>query len=134
MGVSVSVGTTISGFRLERLLGQGGMGVVYLAQEEALGRSVAVKLLAHELPEDEPFRNRFLSEARLAASLDHPSVVPIYQAGEHDGRLFIAMRYVEGEVLRACHGEAPLELDRALAVSRHSRRRLTRHTPWSRAP
>ena len=117
MGVSVTVGTTISGFRLERLLGQGGMGVVYLAQEEALGRSVAVKLLAHELSEDEPFRNRFLSEARLAASLDHPSVVPIYQAGEHDGRLFLAMRYVEGEDLaRLITREAPLELDRALAV------------------
>ena len=80
------IGTELAGYRIERLLGRGGMGVVYLAQDLTLERRVALKLLAPELAEDERFRERFLRESRLAASIDHPNVIPIYEAGESDGR------------------------------------------------
>jgi YVTN family beta-propeller protein len=110
------VGTELLGYRIERVLGRGGMGVVYLAHQLALERMVALKLLAPELAADEHFRERFLNESRLAASLDHPSIVTVIDAGEVDGRLYIAMRYVEGTDLRhRLESEAPLEP--GLAVS-----------------
>ncbi len=89
-------GAELAGYRIEALLGRGGMGVVYLAEQLRLKRRVALKLLAPELAADERFRERFLRESELAASLDHPNVVPIFDAGEADGLLYIAMRYVEG--------------------------------------
>jgi YVTN family beta-propeller protein len=95
------VGQTLAGYRLERLIGRGGMGEVYLAHDPRLDRPVALKLLSSELAEDEGFRKSLLRESRLAASLDHPNAVPIYEAGEEDGRLFVAMRYVAGTDLRA---------------------------------
>ena len=99
MSVSdLSVGSELLGYRVEALLGRGGMSVVYLAEDLRLRRRVALKLLAPSLAEDEAFRERFLAESELAASLDHPYVVPIYEAGEVDGGLFIAMRYVEGAI------------------------------------
>jgi serine/threonine-protein kinase len=90
------IGTHVGGYRLDRLLGRGGMSVVYVAEQVHLGRSVALKLLAPELAVDETFRERFMRESRIAAALDHPNVIPIYDAGEADGYLFIAMRHVEG--------------------------------------
>ncbi len=72
------------------------MGAVYRAQEAGLERKVAIKVIAPELAADEHFRDRFLHESRIAASLDHPHVIPIHKAGEEDGLLFLAMRYVEG--------------------------------------
>ena len=110
------IGSEIAGYRIERLLGRGGMSVVYLAEQAALKRQVALKLLAPELAADGGFRERFLRESELAASLDHPNVIPIHDAGEADGVLFIAMRYVEGSDLAkrlAKHGW----LDPAEAVS-----------------
>src|SRR5919197_4651214 len=95
------IGTTVAGYRIERLLGRGGMGRVYLAGDTRLGRKVALKLLDPELADDERFRERFVRESRLAASLDHPNVIPIYEAGQQGGVLFIAMRYVEGTDLRS---------------------------------
>jgi serine/threonine-protein kinase len=95
------IGTTVAGYRIERLLGRGGMSVVYLAEDLRLGRRVALKLLAPELAADDRFRERFLRESRVAASLDHSNVIPIYEAGESDGLLYIAMRYVEGTELKA---------------------------------
>ena len=95
-GSSLAPGTTVAGYRIEALIGRGGMGAVYRAAEEGLGRKVALKVIAPELAQDERFRERFLRESRIAASLDHPHIVPIYQAGEQDGVLFLAMRYVEG--------------------------------------
>jgi serine/threonine-protein kinase len=93
------------------------MGVVYLAHQLVLDRMVALKLLAPELAEDEAFRVRFLRESRTAASLDHPSIVPIFDAGEVDGQLYLAMRYVEGGDLRALlKAEGPLEPERTLAI------------------
>jgi serine/threonine protein kinase len=95
-GSALAPGTTVAGYRIEALIGRGGMGAVYRAEEEGLGRRVALKVIAPELASDERFRERFLRESRIAASLDHPHVIPIYQAGEVDGLLFLAMRYVEG--------------------------------------
>ncbi len=89
-----------AGYRVEALVGRGGMGVVYRATDLSLERPVALKLVAPELAEDARFRERFLREPRLAASLDHPHVIPIYEAGEHDGQLYLAMRFVEGSDLQ----------------------------------
>jgi streptogramin lyase len=111
------VGTDLAGYRIERVLGRGGMSVVYLAQDPRLKRNVALKVLAPELAEDEGFRVRFLRESQLAASLDHPNVVPVYEAGEVDGLLYIAMRYVVGTDLKALlRGEGALAPERALSL------------------
>jgi serine/threonine protein kinase len=110
-------GSELAGFRLEVLLGRGGMGAVYRAEDLRLGRKVALKLLAPELAENERFRERFLRESQLAASLDHPNIVPIYAAGETDGQLYLAMRYVEGYDLRQLLArEGRLEPGRAHAL------------------
>jgi serine/threonine protein kinase len=111
------IGTEVLGYRIEALLGRGGMSVVYRAEDLRLKRRVALKLMAPELAGDERFRERFLRESELAASIDHPSIVPIYEAGEVDGQLYIAMRYVEGTDLKALlREERPLEPGRALAL------------------
>ena len=108
-------GTTVAGYKVEALIGRGGMGAVYRAQEEGLGRKVALKVIAPELAQDERFRERFLRESRIAASLDHPHVIPIYQAGDEDGLLFLAMRYVEGyDLANLVAEEGALEPKRAL--------------------
>ncbi len=94
------VGSELLGYRIQVVLGRGGMGIVYLAEDLRLKRRVALKLLSPALAEDERFRERLLAESELAASLDHPNIVPIYQAGEVEGQIFISMRYVEGEDLK----------------------------------
>jgi serine/threonine-protein kinase len=86
-------------YRIERVLGHGGMAAVYLARDGELERPVAVKLLAENLAGDESFRDRFVREARLAARLSHPNVVQVFDAGEDGNRPFIVMEYVEGETL-----------------------------------
>src|SRR5207249_2131572 len=83
----LAAGTELAGYRIEGLAGRGGMGVVYRAQDLALQRPVALKVLSPDLAEDDRFRERFLRESRLAASLDHPSIVPVYDAGEARGDL-----------------------------------------------
>jgi ABC-type transport system substrate-binding protein/class 3 adenylate cyclase/tRNA A-37 threonylcarbamoyl transferase component Bud32/streptogramin lyase len=95
----LAVGTAVAGFRIESLIGQGSMGTVYSANDVSLDRRVAIKVLAPELSRDERFRERFLRESRLAASLEHPNIVPIHAAGEADGLLYLAMRYVDGRDL-----------------------------------
>jgi YVTN family beta-propeller protein len=108
-------GTTVAGYTVETLIGRGGMGAVYRASEEGLGRKVALKVIAPELAQDERFRERFLRESRIAASLDHPHVIPIYQAGEDRGLLFLAMRYVEGtDLARVVAEDGALEPKRAV--------------------
>ena len=109
-------GARIADHRIEAVLGRGGMSVVYLAEDLRLKRRVALKLLAPALAEDERFRQRFLYESELAASLDHANVIPIYEAGEADGSLFIAMRYVEGSDLKALLRDGPLPAERAVAL------------------
>ncbi|HEX2102567.1 MAG TPA: serine/threonine-protein kinase, partial [Solirubrobacteraceae bacterium] len=93
-------GDDFAGHRVTGVAGRGGMGVVYRAVQLDLDRAVALKLIAPQLAEDPAFRDRFVRESRLAAAIDHPNVIPIYYTGEHDGALYIAMRYVEGSDLR----------------------------------
>jgi serine/threonine-protein kinase len=95
------VGDELAGYRLRGVLGRGGMSVVYEAENPRLGSTVALKVLAPELSTDDVFRARFLKESRTAASLNHPNVIPIYDMGTHEDLLFIAMRYVAGQDLRA---------------------------------
>ena len=93
------------------------MGAVYRAEEEGLGRKVALKVIAPELAQDERFRERFLRESKIAASLDHPHVIPIYQAGDEDGLLFLAMRYVEGsDLAKVLAEDGALEPKRAVEL------------------
>ena len=99
--VNPGVGETFGGYTIQSVLGRGGMGTVYLATHERLARNVALKVIAPELADDEDFRARFLRESQLAASLDDPNVIPIYDADEVDGVLFLAMRYVSGPSLQA---------------------------------
>jgi streptogramin lyase/predicted Ser/Thr protein kinase len=107
----------VAGYRIEALIGRGGMGAVYRASEEGLGRNVALKVIAPELAQDERFRERFLRESRIAASLDHPHVIPIYQAGDEDGLLFLAMRYVEGsDLAKVVAEDGALEPRRAVEL------------------
>jgi tRNA A-37 threonylcarbamoyl transferase component Bud32 len=99
--MSFDRGDRIAGYRVEREIGRGGMGVVYLAEQTALHRRVALKVIAPQLARDDAFRARFEREARLAASIDHPNVVAVYDAGQVDGALYLAMRFVEGRDLGA---------------------------------
>src|SRR5256885_13536921 len=111
------VGSTFGAYRIDALLGRGGMGVVYRAEDLRLGRNVALKLLPAEISEDQRFRERFLRESRLAASIEHAGVVPIYEAGEVGERLYIAMRYIEGRDLGAVvRQDGPMEPTRAVAL------------------
>ena len=111
------LGREIAGYRIDGVIGRGGMGVVYLADHLRLGRRVALKLLPHELSQDVGYRARFLHESRLAAALDHPNVVPVHDAGEAGGLLYIAMRFVDGTDLRTLLADGPLEPRRALALA-----------------
>jgi predicted Ser/Thr protein kinase len=111
------IGSTLAGYRIDSLIARGGMGVVYRATQLTLERTVALKVIARELADKEGFRERFLRESRLAASLDHPSVVPVYDAREEDGELIVAMRLVEGGDLRKLiDRQGPLEPARAIAL------------------
>ncbi|MFJ9536086.1 serine/threonine-protein kinase [Streptomyces sp. NPDC101225] len=94
------IGRQVAGYRIEREIGRGGMAVVYRARDLRLERTVALKLLAPELARNDTFRLRFTHESRAAAAIDHPHIVPVFEAGETDGVLYIAMRYVEGSDLR----------------------------------
>jgi serine/threonine protein kinase len=116
VSVDLAAGSTLAGFRVERLLGRGAMGAVYLAEDVHLKRRSAIKVLGPELAEDERFRRRFLLESQLAASLDHPHIVPIYAAGEEQDVLYLAMKYVEGYDLRAAaYRRVTLKLEREVA-------------------
>ena len=116
MSANTRVGTEVAGYRLESVIGRGGMSVVYLAEHLSLGRKVALKLLASALSEDEGYRERFIRESRRAAELEHPNIIPIYDAGEDDGQLYIAMRYVEGSDLKAVIKRGPLHLGRVIFI------------------
>jgi serine/threonine-protein kinase len=111
------IGTELHGCLLEAEIGRGGMGVVYRAHQRGLERRVALKVITPELARDAGFRRRFERESRVAAAIDHPHVVPLYEAGEEEGRLFMLMRYIEGtdlgEVIAA---EGALDPARAARV------------------
>ena len=115
---SLGAGSHVDGYVIVRTLGQGGMGAVYLAHDETLDRLVAVKVVAPALAGDERFRHRLLHESRLAARLDHPAIVAVYPAGEVDGQLYLAMRYVEGGSLAERLAGGALDPATALTVLR----------------
>jgi hypothetical protein len=115
--MSVGIGSQLAGYRLEDEVGRGGMGVVYRATELGLDRPVALKLIAPELAGDAAFRERVLRESRLAASIDHPGILPVYASGEADGEVYLATRFVAGTDLRALlQDEGPLSPERALPL------------------
>ncbi|MFE2129987.1 serine/threonine-protein kinase [Streptomyces amritsarensis] len=112
------VGKQIAGYKVERMIGRGGMAVVYCAKDLRLDRTVAIKLIAPERARDDTFRRRFTHESRVAASIEHPHIVPIFEAGETDGVLYIAMRYVPGLDLRGLlDREGPLPVTTALRIA-----------------
>src|SRR6266487_4016368 len=99
-GIGAAVGGRVAGYLLEEQIGQGGMAVVYRARDERLDRQVALKLLAPGMAADPGFRQRFVRESRAAAAVDHPNIIPVYDAGDSGDALFIAMRYVQGGDVR----------------------------------
>jgi serine/threonine-protein kinase len=108
----LTIGSVVAGYRIERVLGLGGMGSVYLAANPTLPRLDALKVLSAELSRDDDFRARFVREADVAAALDHPQIVSVYNRGEtDDGQLWIAMQFVDGtdadDALRAGTMTAP---------------------------
>ncbi|MFI6010539.1 serine/threonine-protein kinase [Streptomyces sp. NPDC051243] len=112
------IGAQIAGYQVECELGRGGMAVVYRARDLRLERTVALKLLTPDMVRNDTFRRRFAHEQRVAAALDHPHVVPIFEAGETDGVLYIAMRYVPGPDLRALlDRDGALQVDTALRIA-----------------
>ena len=113
----LTAGTVFAGYQIDSVAGEGGMGRVYRATEIALARPVALKLIADDFAGDRKFRERFQRESMLAASIDHPNVIPIYEAGEVDGELYIAMRFVDGtDLLAAVMREGPFEPARAVGI------------------
>jgi len=113
----LGIGSTVAGYRIDALIARGGMGVVYRATHLGLERQVALKVIARELADREGFRERFLRESRLAASLDHPAVVPVFDSREVDGELIVAMRLVAGgDLRRMIDREGPLPPVRAIAL------------------
>jgi hypothetical protein len=110
-------GSTFAGYRIDGVVGRGGMGVVYRAWDVALERPVALKVIVPELAEDVRFRERFLRESRIAAAIEHPHILPVHAAGEEDGVLFLVMRFMDGEDLRTLlEREGRLDPDRATAL------------------
>ena len=114
---STAPGRRIAGYQIEEELGRGGMAIVYRARDINLGRIVALKILAPQLAQDDSFRQRFIQESRAAAAVDHPHIIPVFEAGKADGELFIAMRYVStGDVRTLLDADGPLPVARAAAI------------------
>ena len=110
-------GSVIAGYRVESRIGAGGMAMVFRARDEALGRTVALKILAPAPAGDAEFRERFVRESRAVAAVDHPHIIPVYAAGEANGVLYLAMRFVAGGDLRSVvQREGPLPGDRAVSL------------------
>ncbi len=119
MDIHRIVGTDVAGYEIESVLGQGAMGVVYVAHQRSPERRVALKLITPAFATDEGFRRRFLREATAAAAIEHPNILPIYAAGESNGLLFMAMRLVEGRELRdILRDAAGLSPDRVVSIVR----------------
>ena len=126
----LATGSVFAGHRVEGAVGRGGMGVVYRARHLELDRVVALKVIGSEELEDRVVRERFLREAKAAASVDHPNVIPLHYAGEEDGVAYLVMRFVDGDDLRTLvRREGPLTPERAADIAGQAGRRSTRSTP-----
>jgi serine/threonine protein kinase len=113
----LTIGSRFGGYRVDSFVARGGMGMIYKATQLALDRTVALKIVVPELAPDEAFRARFKREAQLAGTLDHPNILPVYEAGEIDGQLFLAMRFVVGTDLQTLIArEHALSPERATAI------------------
>ena len=111
------IGRTISHYRITEKLGEGGMGVVYKAEDTKLRRTVALKFLRSDAVEDAEAKERFLREAQAAAGLDHPNICTVYEIDEVDGETFLAMAYVEGRTIKDKIGDRPLKLEEAIDIA-----------------
>ena len=112
------IGQTISHYKITAKLGEGGMGVVYKAEDTRLDRIVALKLLAQDLMRDEENRKRFLREAKAAAGINHPNVCTVHEISDFEGRDFLALEYIDGETLDAKIAGGPLKVEEALTIAR----------------
>ena len=112
------IGRTISHYKITEKLGEGGMGVVYKAEDTKLERTVALKFLAAHLLNDDEAKARFLREAKAAAGLNHPNICPVYEIGEAEGKTFLSMAFIEGDPLEARIERGPLPLKEALDIGR----------------
>src|SRR6202008_1009219 len=116
MSETLPVGSQVAGYRIAGTLGRGGMGFVYEAEHAVLGRKAALQTLLPELLVDGGFPQRFGTQWETVAALDHPSIIPIYDAGDADGVVYIAMRYVAGGDLAQLIDSGTLKLERALNI------------------
>ena len=115
--MSISLGTRLGSYEILALIGAGGMGQVYRARDLRLGRDLAVKILPPELAIDPSRRQRFESEARVVAALNHPNIVAIYDIGSADGLAFIVSELVEGETLRGVLKRGPVPVRKAMDIA-----------------
>ena len=113
--ISLAAGTKVSHYTIISKIGAGGMGDVYLAEDSLLDRKVALKFLPPHLSQDDASRTRFTREAKAAAKLDHPNIVPVYEVGEFQGRPFFAMAHIEGKSLREVIKEGKLSVSETVA-------------------
>jgi serine/threonine protein kinase len=131
MLTGLAAGARVAGYRLEEQVGAGGMAMVFRAVDERLDRLVALKVLAPAVASDEGFRQRFIRESRAAAAIDDPHIIPVHEAGQAGGVLFIAMRYVPGGDVRGLlrrGGPLPAERVAAIISPPRSRSRASRST------
>src|SRR3954447_26319802 len=116
-GAELAIGSEFAGYRLEAVAGRGGMGVVYRARNLITEQERALKVIAPNFSADEGFRERFKRESRLASRLEHPNVIPLYEARDENGLLYLVMRHVQGSDLASLmRSEGPLDAERALHI------------------
>src|SRR5712691_2707780 len=119
MGLTLSPGTKLGRYEIRSKIGAGGMGEVYLAEDEQLRRRVALKILPADLASNQDRMRRFVQEAQAAAALNHPNIAHIYEIGEHAGVNFIAMEFVDGQTLRECIRPGQTDLRKLLRYLQH---------------